>query len=100
MISLHACPRCQGAVVEYRPPAIDTAMCVNCGWRRAEIPTDVEELVAEHVGKPYLEDRYTHHRIGTGKPPLSGWDRIKRSRERETRLRGESAGAAAAESVS
>jgi len=41
------------------------------------------QQVKEHLGDPYMEDRYTHARIGTGKPPLSGWDRVKRRRERE-----------------
>ena len=76
-------------MVEYSAPAIDTAMCVNCGWRRQEIPQDVQVEVAAHVGKPFLEDRYTHHRIASGEPPLNGWDRVKRARERETRLSAE-----------
>jgi hypothetical protein len=53
-----------------------------------EIPPDVQAMVADHLGKPYMEDRYTHHRIGTGKPPLSGWDRIKRARQRDIGGRG------------
>ena len=86
MISVNACPRCRGAVVEQSPPAIDTALCVNCGWRRQEIPPDVQMEVAAHVGKPFLEEsRYTHHRIATGKPALTGWERVKRARDRETR---------------
>ena len=36
-----------------------------------------------HLGKNFMEDRYTHKQIGTGKPPLSGWEREKRRRERE-----------------
>jgi hypothetical protein len=58
-------------------------MCLNCGWRKAEVPTEVLKQVKNHLGDPYMEDRYTHTRIGTGKPPLSGWDRVKRRRERE-----------------
>jgi hypothetical protein len=79
-------------VVEYAPPALDSATCVNCGWRRPEIPPDVQALVADHLGKSYLEGRYRHHRIGTGKPPLSGWDRIKRARQRDARHHIQSAG--------
>jgi hypothetical protein len=30
-----------------------------------------------------MDDRYSHRQIGTGKPPLSGWEREKRRRERE-----------------
>ena len=57
-------------------------MCINCGWRRPDIPDDVQREVVAHRGDAYLEGRYIHERIGTGKPPLSGWDRKKRLRER------------------
>ena len=85
MMNLQGCPRCDGAVVEYSRPDIDNAMCVNCGWRRQDIPPDVQEAVEAYLGKAYLEDRGSHSRIGTGKPPLSGWDRVKRKRQRELR---------------
>jgi len=84
MMNLHGCPRCNGAVVQYGPPSFDSDMCINCGWRPQEIPADVLELVEAHAGKAYLEDRTGHSRIGTGKPPLSGWDRVKRRRQRES----------------
>ena len=82
MITLQSCPRCNGAILEYSHP-VDSALCITCGWRRAEIPADVLAQVKAHLGEPYMEDRYIHTRIGTGKPPLSGWDRVKRRRERE-----------------
>lgn len=83
MIALHSCPRCKGAVLEYAGSYVDNAMCLNCGWRKADVPAEVMAQVKDHLGQPYMEDRYTHTRIGTGKPPLSGWDRVKRRRERE-----------------
>ena len=83
MISLHACPKCKGAVLEYDAPNLESPLCLNCGWRRAEIPPDVQAQVEAHLGKADLEERYAHSRIGTGKPPLSGWQRIKRRKERE-----------------
>ena len=82
MMSLHGCPRCSGAVVDDPIAADDDALCVNCGWRRADIPLHIQTEVAAHLGKPYMGDRYTHHRIGKGKPPLSGWDQIKQRRAR------------------
>ena len=85
MIRLNSCPRCHGAVLEYTPPSADSAMCINCGWRRQEVPPDIQEQVQAHLGKAVFEGRYAHTRIGTGKPPLSGWDRVKRSRERARR---------------
>ena len=82
MISLHECPRCNGAVLEHSPVDMDGAMCINCGWRRSDILPDIQAQVEAHLGKPYLEPRYAHSRIGTGKPPLSGWERLKRLRRR------------------
>jgi len=83
MINLNSCPRCKGAVMESINPSFDSAMCITCGWRKSEVSAEVLAQVQAHLGEPYMEDRYTHSRIGTGKPPLSGWDRVKRSRERE-----------------
>jgi len=83
MIALQSCPRCKGAVLQYSGTAVDSPLCINCGWRKADVPVDVLEQVEQHLGQPYMEDKYTHARIGTGKPPLSGWDRVKRRRERE-----------------
>ena len=82
-MKLHGCPRCNGAVLEYPAPAVESAYCVNCGWRRPDIPLDIQALVEEHLGKPLIEGRYTHQQIGTGRPAPNGWDRIKRHRERE-----------------
>ena len=83
MIALHDCPRCNGAVLEYPAPADDGRLCINCGWRKADINPDIQAQVQAHLGKRYMEGRYTHNRIGTGKPPLNGWERVKRRRERE-----------------
>ena len=80
MISLRKCPRCEGAVLERPAPATDSPMCIICGWRGAEIPAHVQTQVEAHLGEPFIEDRYTHTRIGTGKPALSGWERLKRRR--------------------
>jgi len=83
MIILQACPKCRGAVLEHYPAVLDDGpLCVNCGWRRSDIPPDVRAQVEARLGEQYLEDRYVHSRIGTGKPPLSGWQRLKRLRER------------------
>jgi Zn ribbon nucleic-acid-binding protein len=82
MIRIRACPRCDGAILEHRPSDVEDAMCINCGWRRQDIPDDVQQEVVAHRDKAYVEDRYVRERIGTGKPPLSGWDRKKRLRER------------------
>ncbi len=82
MMDLKGCPRCNGAVLVSDPSA-DGAVCVNCGWRRSDVSSEVMAQVVAHLGKPYMEDRYSHSRIGTGKPPLSGWDRLKCRRELE-----------------
>ena len=96
MIVLHACPRCSGAVLEYPPPTTDSALCINCGWRRSQIPPAIQAQVEAHLGQPFMEERYTRERIGTGKPPLNGWDRVKRRRERESKRRSEGASAVGA----
>ena len=65
MISLHACPRCKGAVFEYSPAEDENALCINCGWRRAEVPQAILAQVEAHLGSPFVE--HTPVRIGTGK---------------------------------
>ena len=78
MISYHACSRCDGTVLEHPVSNDDSPMCINCGWRRTDIPEDVRVQVAAHIGKVHVgEERYKRSTIGTGKPPLSGWDRRK-----------------------
>ena len=67
--------------MEHRASVEDGAVCINCGWRRQEIPADVLEQVQAHLGEPFLDSRHPQKRIGTGKPPLSGWDRVKLRRE-------------------
>ena len=83
MITLYACPRCNGAVLDYSSPLADSPLCITCGWRRPEVPPDIQAEVEAHMGKTFMEDRYKHRQIGTGKPPLSGWDREKRRRARD-----------------
>ena len=70
-------------------------MCINCGWRQSDVPPHIQAQVKAHLGKPYMDDRYTHDRIGTGKPPLSGWDRVKRRRAREDTQASQGPGAGA-----
>ena len=90
MLDLHGCPRCNGAVVEY-PWSDDGTYCINCGWRRPDISPEIQAQVEAHLGKSYMETHYAHNRIATGKPPLSGWERIKRARERARRLKDDAA---------
>lgn len=85
VIKLAACPRCKGAVLDYRCDSPDSPLCLNCGWRPVDIPPDVQEEVQKYLGKSHVDDRYIHRHIGTGKPPLSGWEREKRRRERQRR---------------
>ena len=68
--------------MERRPADGEVAMCINCGWRRQDILDDVQQEVVARRDQAHMEDRYVRERIGTGKPPLSGWDRKKRLRER------------------
>ncbi len=82
MISLSACPRCKGPVLDYGSPIADSPLCITCGWRQAKVSPEVQAEVEAHLGKNYMEDRYSHRQIGTGKPPLSGWEREKRRRAR------------------
>lgn len=89
MIELDACQRCGGAIIDYSSPIADSPMCITCGWRKVTVPTDVQAEVEAHLGKTFMEDRYTHKQIGTGKPPLSGWEREKRRRERVRREKEE-----------
>ena len=83
MITLQACPRCGGAVLDYRSPIADSPLCITCGWRRPEVPPNIQAEVEAHLGKSFMEDHYKHKQIGTGKPPLSGWEREKRRRLKE-----------------
>ena len=85
MMKLKACPRCEGAVLELAGVGGEDGLCINCGWRRPDVPVDIQEQVEARLGQRYVDDHYTQSRIGTGKPPLSGWDRVKLRREREQR---------------
>jgi hypothetical protein len=83
MITFNACPRCGGAVLDYGAARIDSPMCITCGWRHVEVPPDVQLEVEAHLEMDFIENPYLHQQIGTGRPPLSGWERIKRQRERD-----------------
>ena len=80
--ALKACPRCQGAVIDYGHPPEESPMCIVCGWRDQKVPPAVADEVSEHLGRPYVEHTYTHSSPFRGKPPLSGWEREKRRRMR------------------
>jgi Zn ribbon nucleic-acid-binding protein len=92
MISSDSCPRCKGAVLEYLPPEAESALCINCGWRRREIPLAVQVQVKAHLGQPRLDEGHAQSRIGTGKSPLNGWDRVKQRKERDIRNTGPDTG--------
>ncbi len=72
MIIANNCPRCNGATLSEK---LDDSLCVNCGWRRVKIPRDVLDEVRTYWGKGYVGNRCVGNTIGTGKPPLSGWER-------------------------
>ena len=86
MITFEACPRCRGAVLDYNCQVADSPLCIMCGWRRRDISPAIQAEVDAHIGKLFVEDRYVHRNIGSGKPPLSGWDREKRRRAQEKLL--------------
>ncbi len=67
---LQACPRCEGAIVDYSHPSVESPMCIVCGWREQRIPQTVADEVSEHLGRPYVEHTYTHSSPFRGKPPL------------------------------
>ncbi|MDP6299977.1 MAG: hypothetical protein QF717_01435 [SAR202 cluster bacterium] len=81
-ITLQACPRCNGAVLDYARSAEDGPMCITCGWRDNRVSASVQAEVDGHIGDEFVEHVYTHHCAGRGKPPLSGWEREKRRRLR------------------
>ena len=62
MITLSACPRCEGAVLDYSYMDADTPLCITCGWRRADISTDVLAEVEAHLGKPSVDHPTTRER--------------------------------------
>ena len=82
MLTLGVCPRCKGAVVDYALPSSDSPLCLTCGWCHQEVSPAIQAEVQKYLGKSYVEDRYSNKPIGSGKPPLSGWEREKRRRER------------------
>ena len=76
MITFGACPRCGGAV-------IDSPLCITCGWRGTDPSPEIRAEVEASLGEKSIDNRYPHRRIGKGKSPLSGWERVKRQRELE-----------------
>ncbi|HAL46382.1 MAG: hypothetical protein FI707_01860 [SAR202 cluster bacterium] len=82
-ITLQACPRCNGAVLDYARSAEDGPMCLTCGWRDLQVSDAVQAEVDDHIGEDFVEHVYTHHQVGRGKPALSGWEREKRRRQRQ-----------------
>ena len=81
MIDFGACPRCRGPVIDLGEPTDDSPLCIVCGWRRPDIPREIQDEVSAFLGKDTNLSRYIRKRIGTGKPPLSGWEKEKRRRE-------------------
>ena len=88
MITLAACPRCGGAVLDYGTQMADSPLCLICGWRQRDIPLAIQAEVAAHLGKSYVQNGYLQRPIGRGKPPLSGWERAKRRRETQGQKAG------------
>ena len=81
MITPGACPRCEGAVIDYGCDVADGPLCIACGWRRPDISPEIEAEVEEYLGEIYIGSRYVYRYIGTGKPSPSGWEKRKRQRE-------------------
>ena len=52
MLLLRACPRCRGAILDYKVPTEDSPLCITCEWRGVNIPTDVRTEVLAHLGRP------------------------------------------------
>jgi hypothetical protein len=82
ILTLQACPRCQGAVIDYSHPPEESAMSIVCGSRDRNVPKAVADEVSEHPGRPFVEHSYTHHSPYRGGAPLSGWYRGTRRRLR------------------
>ena len=76
------CPRCEGPIVDAEDPVEDSPLCITCGWRRSDVAPDVQAEVEAFMGKDVPRPRSPRKRIGTGKPPLSGWEREKRRKDR------------------
>ena len=85
LITLDDCPRCGGAVLDYSSPITDSPLCMTCGWRKVQVSADVQSEFEKYFGMTFAGGRKTARQVGTGKPPLSGWERKKRRRERETK---------------
>ena len=75
-LKYNACPRCWGPVELGRDLYGPHELCLDCGW-------------AGETRTVTLKRQYNSNRIGTGKLPLSGWEREKRKRELEREQRGE-----------
>ena len=73
------CPRCNGVVLD--DPFEGEMKCVTCGWRPRSVPDDVEREVEAHRGKSNIG--HNRKRPPRGKPPLSGWERVKRRKDKQ-----------------
>ena len=82
MITPAACPRCRGAILDYQFELADSPLCIVCGWRRPDVSPEIRAEVETHLGRALIGNQ-RKRRIGSGKPPPSGWEREKRRRERE-----------------
>jgi Zn ribbon nucleic-acid-binding protein len=76
------CPRCNGVVLA--DPFEDDVKCVTCGWHPRTVPDDVMLEVEAHKGKSNIG--HNRKRPPQGKPALSGWERLKRRREKQRQL--------------
>ena len=78
MISFGACPRCKGPVFDSVETNEDSPLCIMCGWRQPGRTPEIEAEVRACLGKARTHaTRYLKRTIGTGKPPLSGWEKVK-----------------------
>ena len=71
--------------MDFEEPMEDSPLCIVCGWRRPAVPPEIQQEVKAYLGKNTNRSRYIRKRIGTVKPPLSGWEKEKRRRELEKR---------------
>ena len=73
------CPRCNGVVLD--DPFEAEMKCVTCGWRPRTVPDDVKREVEAHKGKSNIG--HNRKKPPRGKPPLSGWERMQKLKEKQ-----------------
>lgn len=54
MIFSNACPRCNGAIVDYEAPLLDGPLCLNCGWRQSRPAASLPELAPQSAPRSAL----------------------------------------------